>query len=181
MLFPILLVAAAEPCTAGDPTPAALLQRCRDAALAGDLDAQLAIAAVSLHPRSKSRDPVLARRLLTAAAERGRADAALTLGQIYWNGDGTPKDNAAAARWWRDADAGGQKQAALLLGNETFVRLIRTAPSPERVDRATLAEAIGWFEKARIEDPASSGRAQAEERLRMLREFKSKLEAMTRP
>jgi len=108
------------------------------------------------------------------AAMAGDGQAALTVGAIYWNGDGVPKDNASAARWWKMAYQDGRPEAAKLLGDEAYVRMAQ-APGPLKVDRAVLDEATGWYKKAVEVEPNPVLRQQAQSRLDQLAQFKSLL------
>lgn len=110
------------------------------------------------------------------AAETGDAHAALVVGVMYWNGDGVPRDHPTAARWFQLADKAGEPRAAKLLGDWAFIRVTQTA-TPEDADRATLDEAIAWYEKAVKIEPVPAYRAQAQQRLDMLSHFKQKLPA----
>ena len=107
------------------------------------------------------------------AALQGNGHAALMVGAIYWNGDGVAKDHAAAARWFELADLAGETRAAKMLGDEAFVRLVKTA----NPDRAVLDTAIGWYEKALEIEPVPAAKAEVEQSLAMLSSFKEKLSA----
>lgn len=98
------------------------------------------------------------------AANSGDGRAAIITGEIYWNGDGVYKDNAAAARWWKIADEQGRPDAAYLLGNEAYVRAILSR-GDGKVDFVALDEAALWFQKAIKAEPNSAARAQAQARL----------------
>ena len=110
------------------------------------------------------------------AAEAGDGHAALMVGMIYWNGDGVPRDHSMAAHWFQIADKGGEPRAAKFLGDEAFVRVTQTATGkPEDADRAILDEAIGWYEKAVKIEPDPAVRAQAQQRLDLLSNFRHTL------
>jgi hypothetical protein len=98
------------------------------------------------------------------AANSGDGRSAIIIGEIYWNGDGVPKDNVVAAHWWKIADQQGRPDAAYLLGNEAYVRAL-LPPGNGKVDFAALDEAAHWFQKAVEIEPNSATRAQAQERL----------------
>ena len=53
-------------------------------------------------------------------AQAGDGRAALTVGQIYWNGDGVTKDNSEAAHWWRMADPDGAFRSCEILGRRSL-------------------------------------------------------------
>jgi len=108
------------------------------------------------------------------AALKGDGHAALMVGAIYWNGDGVAKDHAAAARWFELADLAGETRAAKMLGDEAFGRLVK-AGKPEDTDRAVLDVAIGWYEKALEVEPVPEAKAEAQQSLAMLSNFKQQL------
>ena len=110
------------------------------------------------------------------AALQGNGHAALMVGAIYWNGDGVAKDHAAAARWFELADLAGETRAAKMLGDEAFVRLVKTA-KPEDTDRAVLDTAIGWYEKAVEVEPLPQAKAEAQQNLALLSSLKQELSA----
>ena len=110
------------------------------------------------------------------AALQGNGHAALMVGAIYWNGDGVAKDHAQAARWFELADLAGETRAAKMLGDEAFVRLVKTA-KPENTDRAVLDVAIGWYEKAVEVEPLPQAKAEAQQNLAMLSSLKQELSA----
>jgi hypothetical protein len=99
-----------------------------------------------------------------SAARAGDGKAAIILGLIYWKGDGVPKDNASAARWWKVADQAGRPEAAKLLGDEAFVRAMQPAGSCP-VNFLVMDEAIGWYRKAVEVEPTPVGRQEAQARL----------------
>ncbi len=55
-------------------------------------------------------------RRLREAAEQGDADAQYSLGLIYANGQGVPRDHAEAAKWYRKAAEQGHAKAQYRLG-----------------------------------------------------------------
>jgi uncharacterized protein len=126
---------------------------CRTAAERGDPDAQTDLANYLLEGRFVARNIVEARKWYTLAAAHDQANALFVLGQIYWNGDGTPVDRNEAAKLWRRAWAGGRKDAAGLIAGDLFKRMVTTRDGKQNVDRSLLPEAIQWLERAAAEDP----------------------------
>lgn len=110
-----------------------------------------------------------------AAVKAGKPRAALILGEIYWNGDGIPKDHAAAVRWWKIADQAGVLEAAKLLGNDAYVRAMQGSTGPESINRGAMEEAIDWYTKAAVIEPNAAQRQEAKTRLDQLTKFKSLL------
>lgn len=70
---------------------------------------------------------------LVGRAEKGELVAQLELAAIYAKGEGVPKDNAAAARWFLKAAEQGDANAQFILG--------------QRYSK-DVAEAVKWFSKA---------------------------------
>ena len=146
---------------------------CRRAAEAGSANAQTDLGGYMLVGEVMPKDAVEARRWLTLAARQHQANAAFLLGQIYWIGDGIVQDRVEAARWFRVAHEGGRADAAFLLGREAMERVMRSATSPESLDRAALAEALRWFDLAVETDPAEETRARAREGASILRQLQT--------
>lgn len=109
-----------------------------------------------------------ARAWYQKAAAQNQPDAAFVLGEIYWNGDGIPRDRAEAARWWKVAYEHGRSDAAKLLGDEAFNRA--RGPDEDAWDVPALQEALGWYEKAAaVAGPELQG--QAQDRVRLVRQL----------
>jgi uncharacterized protein len=131
---------------------------CRSAAELGDPDAQTDLANYLLEGRFVARDIVEARKWYTLAAAHDQANALFVLGQIYWNGDGTPVNHDEASKLWKRAWAGGRKDAAGLIVRDIFARMVTTRDGKQIVDRSILPEAIQWLERAAAEDPDQAKR-----------------------
>ena len=99
---------------------------------------------------------LLALELARPAAERGDSTAMLTLGTLYFRGEGVRQDYAAALKWWRAAAALGDIRAQANIGI-----LFRDGLGVER----NYDEAIRWFELA-----AASGEAYAHRNLGLMYE-----------
>jgi tetratricopeptide (TPR) repeat protein len=99
---------------------------------------------------------LLALELAQPAAERGDSTAMLTLGTLYFRGEGVRQDYAAALKWWRAAAALGNIRAQNSIGI-----LFRDGLGVER----NYDEAIKWFELA-----AASGEAYAHRNLGLMHE-----------
>lgn len=121
------------------------VELCHRGATAGDRDAQTDLANFYLQGRIVARDMAIARRWYEKAAAQGQANAALVLGQIYWNADGVPRDVGRAVALWQVAYEGGREDAAFHLGNAAFLEAGR---GTGRWDQAGLAKARDWYAKA---------------------------------
>ena len=127
---------------------------CRQAAESGDADAQTDLGNYLLEGKVVAKNIVEARKWYALAATQKQANAALVLGQIYWNGDGTPVDHEAAARWWKVAYAAGRKDAAGLLVRALFRRVIgERGGKSVIVDRSLLPELAIWLQHAATDEP----------------------------
>jgi len=78
-------------------------------------------------------DPVAVRQ----AAEAGDVRAQVTLGRMYFEGDGVPQDDAEAARWWRLAADQGDRDAQFHI---SFMYEYGRGVEKD------LAEAIRWYQ-----------------------------------
>lgn len=95
-------------------TPATLAQSTRWlslAAEAGQIEAQLAIAARYTDGRQVKRDPGVAATYLDMAARAGSAEAAVRLAGHFAAGDGVARSDAGAVQWLRRAADAGHARA----------------------------------------------------------------------
>lgn len=81
-------------------------------------------------------DPLLVMRRI---GDQGQAEAQFKLGLAYSNGDGVPKDDVEAVRWFREAAVQGHPEAQLHLGYAHYDG--KGTPHDE-------AEAMSWYLKA---------------------------------
>jgi len=88
---------------------------------------------------------VQARRWYELAAAQGQPNAEFVLGQIYWNGDGIPRDQAKAVELWKAAYRGGRVDAASLIAAWLFASWMSAHP---KGDATVLDEAIRYEEVA---------------------------------
>jgi TPR repeat protein len=89
---------------------------------------------------------------LRCAAEQGDQDAQYFLGNLYYNGEGVPRQQDEAVRLWRQAAAQGHAESAFSLG-EAY---LRGAAVP--VD---VAEAEKWMRRASKQGHGEAGEALA--------------------
>lgn len=76
----------------------------REAALAGNLDAQFRLAGiVSKGAKGLTQDLPTAVKLYETGADKGHAESQNMLGQLYQNGTGVPKDMSKAYAWFQKA------------------------------------------------------------------------------
>ena len=92
----------------------AALKAWRPLALAGDAEAQVALASLYADGLGVARDEAEAARWYRRAAERGDAVAQLNLGEFFAKGSGVPRDVVRAYFWLSLAAAQGRVWPALL-------------------------------------------------------------------
>jgi TPR repeat protein len=103
-----------------DPDPAtaaATVARDREAALAGDARAQVALGDRYMEGRGVPFDATEAFRWFQAAAEQGDLTGQLRLGFMYEHGQGTAQDIDEAHNWYTQAAAQGDPAAQANLGD----------------------------------------------------------------
>jgi TPR repeat protein len=112
----------------------------RQAALAGNMDAQFRLAGiVAKGAKGLTKDQATAFKLYETAANRGHAPSQNALGQIHQTGDGVPKDEAKAFIWYQKA---ADQKYAVAENNLGIMYL-----NGQGVDR-NLAEAVKLFARA---------------------------------
>lgn len=99
-------------------SPRAAYQKLREAAEAGDADAQFRLAQTLFNGPEAVRDEAQARIWLNRAAEQGHADAQFMLGTMYQHGRGVERDLAAARSWFQRAAASGHTGAQQILARK---------------------------------------------------------------
>lgn len=112
----------------------------REAALAGNLDAQFRLAKlVNSGAKGLKADKAATLKLLEAAARKGHAPSQNLYGTMLENGDGAPKDLKAAATWFNKSAKQGFAE-----GQNNYGIMLLKGFGVER----NLDEAFGWFKKA---------------------------------
>jgi TPR repeat protein len=144
------------------------LELCRHAADVGDPDAQTDYGGYLLTNKYVAKNAVEARRYLSPAGEKGQANAAFLLGQIYWNGDGIDKNVPQAAIWWIKAYENGRADAAFWIGTAAFSVIVEAAKSKQPVATPIIGQARKWLGIAAERDPEPKKREEANELLRLL-------------
>ena len=88
----------------------------RQAAAAGNVDAQYSLGVHYQMGRGVPRDPKVALQLLTAAANAGQAKAMARVAMMYWEPDGIPQNLPLARKWAEAAAQRGNVKGAALFG-----------------------------------------------------------------
>ncbi|HIJ83952.1 MAG TPA: SEL1-like repeat protein, partial [Magnetococcales bacterium] len=113
----VVAVPKVEPASVGNQRVSALLQKTRDAALVGDLEAQnhlgtMVLSGFGIEPRPKE-----AFHWFQSAADAGHPRAQINLASMMLTGMGTEEDPIEAARWLEQAAAQNHPEAQSLLAS----------------------------------------------------------------
>ena len=127
--------------TTRTPTLDELVPRLRSAARNEDIEAARALAIPTLEGRDNA-DLEQAVISLKGAAGDGSAEAALALGNAYFEGRAVTADPAAALNWWRKAAELGSTGAQYNLGLVLLQRGQNTAEALSWLDRAAEADHV---------------------------------------
>ena len=108
---------------------------------------------------------VQARHWYELAAAQGQPNAEFTLGQIYWNGDGTPRNQAKAVELWKAAYARGRVEGAPQIAAWLFVSWMSAHPVG---DPGSLDEAIKYQEAA-VSNASGADKVSQQKQLDLMR------------
>lgn len=156
------------------------LQLCKEAAEAGDDDAQLAVGDAFFQGGPAPQDRKEARRWYEMAAQQKNPQAARKLGEMYASGDGGKKDVKKAVELWKTAEAAGDPMSSILVADQLFSDLTGgRKPGPGkyafrggvRVQDIELVEA--WYQDALKRDPRPDVKQRAQYALTVLASFKA--------
>lgn len=121
----------------------------REAAEAGDAEAQLNLGVCYANGTGVSQDLDQAALWFRKAAEQGHVKGQFALGHCYTYGDGVPKDMMQAAEWFRKAAEQGHADAQSSLG------LIYSDCAEVYADCEGITEdipqAVAWFRRAAVQ------------------------------
>ena len=155
------------------------LQLCKEAAMAGDADAQLAVGDAYFQGAPVKTDHAEARKWYQLAASQKNPRAARQLGEMYAAGDGGPKDTRTALELWMTAEAGGDPLVSILVADQLFTDMTGRTPGPgQYAFRGGLPvsdiEVIElWYKEALQRDPRPDVKKRAEFAVTVLEGFKS--------
>jgi TPR repeat protein len=156
------------------------LALCKEAATAGDVDAQVAVADAYFAGAAGSRpDYAEARKWYEKAAAQNNAQAARRLGEMYARGDGGRKDTKKAVELWTKAEAAGDPMAPILVADQLFADVTGgKKPGPGTyafkggVPLGDLEVIESWYREARDRDPRPDVKKRAEYALAILGSLK---------
>jgi TPR repeat protein len=155
------------------------LALCKEAAAAGDTDAQLTVADAYDKGVGVKRDPAAAREWYGKAAKHD-PNAARRLGEMWANGDGGKKDTKKALELWMDAEKAGDPLSAILVADQLFSNVTGgKKPEPGRyafkggVPVADLEVIEHWYREAAEKDPRPEVKKRANYALSILASLKA--------
>jgi TPR repeat protein len=156
------------------------LALCKEAAEAGDVDAQQAVGDAYFRGGPAPRDHAEARRWYAMAAERNDPQAARTLGEMYANGDGGKRDTKKAVELWRKAEQAGDPLACILVADQLFADITGgKKPGPGTyafkggVPVADIEVVESWYREALKRDPRPDVQQRAKYAIQVLASFKT--------
>jgi TPR repeat protein len=157
---------------------------CREAADAGDADAQAAVGDAYFSGAGAPRDHAEARRWYEMAAAQNDPDAARRLGEMYARGDGGKQDTKKAIALWQGAEKAGDPMAAILVADQLFSDMTGgKTPGPGRyafkggVPVGDIDAITAWYQEAAQNDPRPEVRQRANYALAILASIKKGAEA----
>ncbi len=156
------------------------LSLCKEAAQAGDADAQTDVGDFYYRGSGPVKaDKGEARRWYEMAAKQKQPAAARILGEMYAKGEGGRKDAKKAVAMWQVADAAGDPTASILMADQLFSEITGgRQPGPGKfafkggVPVAEIEVVEQWYRQARDHDPRPEVKKKAEYALQVLTYFK---------
>jgi TPR repeat protein len=156
------------------------LALCRDAAQAGDVDAQMALAQLYYRGGPVKADPGQARKWYGMAAQQGNPQAQRILGEMYANGQGGKKDTKKAIELWKQAETAGDPLTPILMADQLFSELTGgRKPGPGKyafkggIPVSDIDAIESWYQEAQKVDPRPEVKARAKQAISVLESFKT--------
>jgi TPR repeat protein len=153
---------------------------CKEAAKAGDVDAQKAVAAAYVGGTAVKPDHGEARKWYDMAAKQNDLDSMRTLGSMYVSGDGGKKDTKKALELWMAGEKAGDPMAPILVADQLFSQITggkTPAPGQYKFKGGVPVQDIGvvedWYKEAAKVDPRPEVRSKADYALKILASLKS--------
>ena len=153
---------------------------CKEAALAGDNEAQLALGSAYLTGGSVARDPAEARKWYELAAKQNPRLAARKLGELYANGEGGKRDTKKALELWTAAEKAGDQLACILMADQLFSEMTggrKPGPGTYAFKGGVPVKDIEvvelWYQAALDRDPRPEVKTRADYALKLLQSFKT--------
>ena len=164
----------------GKPAADRGLTLCKEAATAGDAEAQTLVGDIYFRGDAVKGDHKEARRWYEMAAAQKQAQASLKLGEMYAKGDGGRSDKKKAVELWKAAEAAGNPLACILVADQLFSDITggRT-PGPGKfgfrggIPVADIDVIIDWYKEALKRDPRPDVQERAKTGISVLETFKA--------
>ncbi|HVM98842.1 MAG TPA: tetratricopeptide repeat protein [Caulobacteraceae bacterium] len=157
---------------------------CKEAALAGDADAQVRVGDAYFSGGAVTADRAEARKWYDMAAKHANPEASRKLGTMYAKGEGGRRDPKRAMELWLAAEKGGDPLVPILVADQMFSDLTggRT-PGPGKyafrggipVNDIEVIE--DWYREAQKRDPRPDTQKRAQMALTVLAGFKKAAQA----
>jgi len=153
---------------------------CKEAARAGDAEAQLVLGKAYLAGAPVARDPTEARKWYELAAKQNPLMAARKLGELYANGEGGKRDTKKAMELWTAAEKAGDPLACILMADQLFSEMTGgRKPGPGTygfkggVPIKDIEVVELWYQAALDRDPRPEVKTRADYALKLLKSFKT--------
>ena len=153
---------------------------CKEAARAGDGDAQLVLGSAYLAGTSVARDPAEARKWYELAAKQNPLMAARKLGELYASGEGGKRDTKKALELWTAAEKAGDPLACILMADQLFSEMTggrKPGPGTYKFKGGVPLQDIEvvelWYQAAFDRDPRPEIKTRADYALKLLQSFKT--------
>jgi TPR repeat protein len=153
---------------------------CKEAARAGDNDAQLVLGAAYLTGAPVARDPAEARKWYELAAKQNPLLAARKLGDLYASGEGGKRDPKKALELWSAAEKAGDPLACILMADQLFSDMTggrKPGPGTYKFKGGVPLQDIEvvelWYQAAFERDPRPEVKTRADYALKLLKSFKT--------
>lgn len=156
------------------------LDLCKDAATAGDVQAQATVGDVYFEGRGVRADHAEARKWYEMAAKQQDPQSMRKLGQMYAQGDGGKRDTKKAVKLWQGAEQAGDPLSAILVADQLFSEMTGgKTPGPGTyafkggIPVADIEVVEQWYREAQQRDPRPDVQKRAKDALGVLASFKS--------
>ena len=163
------------------------LSLCKEAAVAGDADAQAALGDAYFNGAMLKPDHREARKWYEMAAMQNDLDVSRRLGEMLARGDGGPKEATRAMQLWLAAEKAGDPLVAILVADQLFADLTggRT-PGPGKykfrggVPLADIEVVEEWYQQASSRDPRPDVKKRADYALAIVASLKAAAKSQDR-
>ncbi len=152
---------------------------CKQAATAGDAEAQSVVGNAYFSGAAVKQDHAEARKWYEMAVKQQDLNAARRLGEMYARGDGGKKDPKKAMELWVAAEKAGDPMVAILVADQLFSSLTGRTPGPGTykfkggIPVADLEVVEEWYRQASKLDPRPDVKKRADYAVSILGGFKS--------